>query len=31
MIGLDHFALSVPSEESLAFYEKLGFKEIKRE
>lgn len=30
MIGLDHIALIVSSEESLAFYEKLGFREFKR-
>lgn len=30
MIGLDHIALIVSSEKSLRFYEKLGFKEIKR-
>ena len=30
MIGLDHIALIVSSEESLAFYKKLGFKESKR-
>ena len=30
MIGLDHIALIVSSEESLRFYEKFGFKEIKR-
>lgn len=30
MIGLDHIALIVSSEESLRFYEKLGFKEVER-
>lgn len=30
MVGLDHIALIVSSEESLNFYRKLGFKEIKR-
>lgn len=30
MIGLDHIALIVSSEESLRFYEKFGFKEFKR-
>ena len=30
MIGLDHIALIVSSEESLRFYEKFGFKVIKR-
>ncbi|MDD7556865.1 VOC family protein [Ruminococcus sp.] len=30
MIGLDHIALIVSSEESLRFYEKFGFKETKR-
>lgn len=30
MIGLDHIALIVSSEESIRFYEKLGFKETKR-
>lgn len=30
MVGLDHIALIVSSEESLRFYEKLGFKEFKR-
>lgn len=30
MVGLDHIALIVSSEESLRFYEKLGFTESKR-
>lgn len=30
MVGLDHIALIVSSEESLRFYEKLGFKENQR-
>lgn len=30
MLGLDHIAIIVSSEESLRFYEKLGFKESKR-
>lgn len=30
MLGLDHIALIVSSEESLRFYEKLGFREINR-
>ena len=30
MIELDHIALIVSSEKSLRFYEKLGFKEVKR-
>lgn len=30
MLGLDHIALIVSSEESLRFYEKFGFKETKR-
>ena len=30
MLGLDHIALIVSSEESLRFYEKLGFRECKR-
>ena len=30
MIGLDHIALIVSSEESLRFHEKFGFKETKR-
>lgn len=30
MVDLDHIALIVSSEESLSFYEKLGFKETKR-
>lgn len=30
MVGLDHIALIVSSEESLRFYEKFGFKETKR-
>lgn len=30
MVGLDHIALIVSSEDSLRFYEKLGFKEINR-
>ena len=30
MIDLDHIALIVSSEDSLRFYEKLGFKEFKR-
>ncbi len=30
MVGLDHIALIVSSEESLSFYKKLGFKETKR-
>ena len=30
MVGLDHIALIVSSEESLRFYEKLGFKERTR-
>ncbi|BDZ84422.1 hypothetical protein Lac2_25560 [Claveliimonas bilis] len=30
MVGLDHIALIVSSEESIQFYEKLGFKETKR-
>ena len=30
MVGLDHIALIVASEESIQFYEKLGFKETKR-
>lgn len=30
MIGLDHIALIVSSDESLIFYEKLGFREIER-
>lgn len=30
MIGLDHIALIVSSEENLRFYEKFGFKETKR-
>ena len=30
MVGLDHIALIVSKEENLSFYEKLGFKEIKR-
>lgn len=30
MLGLDHVALIVSSEESLWFYEKFGFKETKR-
>ena len=30
MVGLDHIALIVSKEENLAFYERLGFKEIKR-
>lgn len=30
MIGLDHIALIVSSEDSLRFYEKLGFRETER-
>ena len=30
MLGLDHIALIVSSEENLRFYEKFGFKETKR-
>lgn len=30
MVGLDHIALIVSKEENLSFYEKLGFREIKR-
>lgn len=30
MVGLDHIALIVSKQESLSFYEKLGFREIKR-
>lgn len=30
MLGLDHIALIISSEKSLKFYEKLGFREIKR-
>ena len=30
MLGLDHIALIVSSEQSIQFYEKLGFKETKR-
>lgn len=30
MVGLDHVAVIVSSEESIQFYEKLGFKETKR-
>ena len=30
MIGLDHIALIVSSEDSLRFYEKLGFREAER-
>lgn len=30
MVGLDHIALIVSSEESLRFYEKFGFKETQR-
>ena len=30
MVGLDHIALILSSEESLRFYEKLGFTESKR-
>lgn len=30
MVGLDHIALIVSSEDSLRFYEKLGFKETNR-
>ena len=29
MLGLDHIAIIVSSEESLRFYERLGFKESK--
>ena len=30
MVGLDHIALIVSKEENLSFYEKLGFREVKR-
>lgn len=30
MVELDHIALIVSSEESIQFYEKLGFKETKK-
>ena len=30
MVGLDHVALIVPTERSIQFYEKFGFKETKR-
>ena len=30
MVGLNHIALIVSKEENLSFYEKLGFKEVKR-
>ena len=30
MVGLDHVALIVSKEDNLSFYEKLGFREVKR-